>query len=65
MHHTDSSGSVQTEKGERTMPDREKVIKGLEICSNNYGAYYCPDCPYDILAVVQPDFFCADGVRRE
>lgn len=26
-------GSVRTEKGSARMPDREKVIKGLEICS--------------------------------
>jgi hypothetical protein len=36
-------------KGGMTMPDREKVIKGLEIC-------YCPpakceDCPYHDLPV--------------
>lgn len=42
-------GSVLTGKGRVTMPDREKVIKGLECCTryeigkqlNN-----CLDCPY-------------------
>ena len=31
------------------MPDREKVIKGLEICSTAHrdGSYHCGDCPYE------------------
>ena len=41
------TGSVQTGKGERTMPDREKVIKGLEChrIDNNH-RINCADCPY-------------------
>lgn len=41
-------GSVQTGKGERTMPDRKMVIKGLENCLNP--TLNCRDkkdsCPY-------------------
>ena len=31
---------------ETAMIDRGSVIKGLEICANNEGAFHCPDCPY-------------------
>lgn len=31
------------------MPDREKVIKGLEVCVNRVpGKYTCNECPYEI-----------------
>ena len=32
------------EKGESTMPDRKKVIEGLETCTAK--PCYCRDCPY-------------------
>ena len=28
------------------MADIDKVIRGLEVCSNNEGAFHCSDCPY-------------------
>ena len=37
-------GSVLTEKGERTMPDRAKVIKGLKCCCGTDMCFY--RCPY-------------------
>jgi len=44
------SGSVQTERGEQTMPDREKVIKGLQAHADGcgYRSHHCDamNCPY-------------------
>lgn len=43
------TGSVVTEKGERTMPNTEKVIIGLEICASRNGTCQYkqePICPY-------------------
>ena len=37
MYRKALTGSVLAEKGDRTMPDREKVIKGLKCCQ-------CADC---------------------
>ena len=40
--------SVVLENGGTMMPDREKVIKGLELCSNILGCIGSidPECPY-------------------
>ena len=48
MHHINQTGTVRTGKGRMTMPDRENVIKGLEICVNRApGEYDCAKCPYE------------------
>ena len=39
------NGSVLTGKGGMTMPDREKVIKGLEQCISTDKT--CEGCPYE------------------
>ena len=43
-----NTGSVLTGKGRMTMPDREKVIKGLECCLGTNDCDIDPreDCPY-------------------
>ena len=49
VQHSEQSriGSVQTEKGGKTMPDREKVIKELTCCIYSEEECECPeDCPY-------------------
>lgn len=38
------TGSALTGKGRMTMPDREKVVKGLECCTR--GNSCISDCPY-------------------
>jgi hypothetical protein len=47
FHHR-TIGSVQTVKGGMTMPDREKVIKGLHCCSRTDDDNCC-NCPYDVM----------------
>jgi hypothetical protein len=36
-------GSVLTGKGEQTMPDKEKAVKGMECCLSTRP---CEECPY-------------------
>lgn len=43
-----------------TMPDRAKVIKGLEICTTRPG--YCTDCPYKANCVLDSQELMEDAL---
>ena len=54
----DGSGSVLTEKGEQTMPDREKIIKGLHQHCEGSVFDRCGECPY--YEIDHEPFICRD-----
>ena len=47
------------------MPDREKVIKGLECCSNHIIGTSCKKCPYEEEKDCEGSFSCTDELAHD